>query len=227
MPNFFETYRQFPTWDIVTFSECRSQPQQITIDGNHKLFIARDSYAASGVGILVHERYSDDVSNFTQHSGRLCSLDLKLKIAIFRVFFIYAPHSGFPFVDFEQLMQELMDLASLANRNGFIVIVSGDFNTQLDVGPRGQLLRELSVVCHLRISNEIHDHMDFDDQWTFESSMGVRRQLDFILCSARVPTIAVEATRAIDMGSDHRAVKCIFAVGVPQHSKKRKKRVRG
>ena len=124
-------------------------------------------------------------------------------------------------------MHQVMDLASSAHRNGYVVIISGDFNTQLDVGPRGQLPRELSVICHLRITNEIHDGMDFDDHWTFESSMGVRRQIDFILCSARIPTIAVEATRAIDMGSDHRAVKSILNIGTPQQSRRRKKRVRG
>ena len=203
------------TWDIVTFSESRCPPQQIAIDGNHKLFVARGLYVAAGVGILVHARHADSVSNFTQYSVRLCSIDLKLQNASIRIFSIYAPHAGFPFADFEQLMHQVMDLASSAHRNGYVVIISGDFNTQLDNGPRGQLLRELSVICHLRITNEIHEDMDFDDHWTFESSMGVRRQIDFILCSARIPTITVEANRAIDMGSDHRAVKSMLFIGTP------------
>ena len=78
----------------------------------------------------------------------------------------------------------------------------------------------------MRIANEIVDDMNTSDHWTFESSMGERRQIDFILSSARIPIIAVEATRAIDMGSDHRAVKCVFEIGVPIIRKKRRKRIR-
>ena len=78
----------------------------------------------------------------------------------------------------------------------------------------------------MRIANEIVDAMTTTDHRTFESSMGERRQIDFILSSARIPIIAVEATRAIDMGSDHRAVKCVFEIGIPIIRKKRRKRIR-
>ena len=56
--------------------------------------------------------------------------------------------------------------------------------------------------------------------------MGVRRQLDFILASAKLPVITFEITRAIDMGSDHRAVKAIYHIGMPRQIKKKQKRVR-
>ena len=123
-------------------------------------------------------------------------------------------------------MHRTIDLITSAHSDGFICIVGGDFNAQLGVGPRGELLRQLSTICHLRIANEIVDDMNTSDHWTFESSMGERRQIDFILSSARIPIIAVEATRAIDMGSDHRAVKCVFEIGIPIIRKKRRKRIR-
>ena len=43
--------------------------------------------------------------------------------------------------------------------------------------------------------------------WTFESSMGIRRRLDYILVDKRIKIHAAEATNEINMGSDHRAVK--------------------
>ena len=42
--------------------------------------------------------------------------------------------------------------------------------------------------------------------------MGVRRQLDFILTSAKLPVVIVESIRTIDMGSDQRAVKAIYNI---------------
>ena len=55
----------------------------------------------------------------------------------------------------------------------------------------------------------------------------MRRQLEFILASAKLPIVIVEATRAIDTGSDHRAVKAIYHIGMPRQIKKKQKRVRG
>ena len=85
----------------------------------------------------------------------------------------------------------------------------------------------MSAICHLRIANELSDGADCFDIWMFESSMRVRRQLDFILTSAKLPVVIVETTRAIDMGSDHRAVKTIYHIGMPRQIKKKRKRVCG
>ena len=176
----------------------------------------------------MHKRYADIIVNFTQYSGvHLYSLDFVFARNKFRVFAICAPHADFPFRDFHDLMSLLTELAISAKKDGFIVIIGGDFNCQLDIGSRGEILRELSAICHLRIANEIHGDMTIEDHWTFESSMGIRRQLDFILCSARIPLLSTHSDRAIDMGSDHRAVKCIFKIGVPSRQKKRRRRVRG
>ena len=56
--------------------------------------------------------------------------------------------------------------------------------------------------------------------------MGVRRQLDFILASVKLPVVIVEATRAINMGSDHRRVKVIYHIGMPRQIQRKRKRVR-
>ena len=54
-------------------------------------------------------------------------------------------------------------------------MIGGDFNCQLDVKISGSSLREMSVICHLRITNELLDGADCSDVWMFESSIGVRR----------------------------------------------------
>ena len=215
------------TWDVITLCETRAPPREVVLDGNHKLFLARGEYITSGVGILVHQRYADVVSNFVAHSDRLCSVDIVVGKSKMRIFVIYVPHAGYPFPEFEHLIDLAMDLISKAHQLHFHVMIGGHFNCQLDVGIRGSRLREMCVICYLRIANELLDGADCSDIWTFESSMGVRRQLDFILASAKLPVIITEATRAIDMGSDHRAVKAVYHITMPRQIKKKQKRVRG
>ena len=45
------------------------------------------------------------------------------------------------------------------------------------------------------------------DDWTFESSMGVRRRLDFILASQNLVVQASGPSNKLNLGSDHRAVQ--------------------
>ena len=77
-------------------------------------------------------------------------------------------------------MDPAMDLISKAHQLHFQVMIGGDLNCRLDVGIRGSRLREMSVICHLRIANELVTGAICIDIWTFESSMEVRRHFDFI-----------------------------------------------
>ena len=64
-----------------------------------------------------------------------------------------------------------------AKRLHYKIIVGGDLNTELHVGHRGNLLDEFACMWRLQVANgENHD-----DSWTFCSSLGVRRTIDFIL----------------------------------------------
>ena len=54
------------TYDIVVFCDTRTKPQEVIVDDNHKLFLARESFIAAGVCILIHERHAEATSNFIQ-----------------------------------------------------------------------------------------------------------------------------------------------------------------
>ena len=71
-----------------------------------------------------------------------------------------------------------------ARRLQFGLVVGGDFNTQLHVGFRGSLLNDLVDRLELQIANDDVNHDPHKDTWTFESSMGVRRRIDFFCCLA-------------------------------------------
>lgn len=71
---------------------------------------------------------------------------------------------------------------------------------------RGQRLRELCSAFNVGILNESGEG-DSEDQWTFRSTCGVKRRIDFILASTTLTCKHAMATRFFDLGSDHRAVK--------------------
>ena len=84
-------------------------------------------------------------------------------------------------------------------------IIGGDFNTTLSWGPRMETLLSFSCDFNLHIANEQEDD-SMNDKWTFESSSGVRRQLDFILVGPGFDTFTLHASSELDLGSDHRSV---------------------
>jgi len=50
------------------------------------------------------------------------------------------------------------------------------------------------------------DNISFEERWTFQSCMGIKRQIDYIFCSANFIVKSSRSTNALDLGSDHRAV---------------------
>ena len=94
---------------------------------------------------------------------------------------------------------------SKAYRSRKRIIIGGDFNTQFDVGIRGVALRQFAEEFGLCITNTTDS--ETSTNWTFESSMGVRRRLDFILASRLLLVIESGPSDKLDLGSDHRAVQ--------------------
>ena len=99
------------------------------------------------------------------------------------------------------------------------VIIGGDFNTQWESGRRGELLSEMCDAFKLRLANE-------EDDWTFCSCMGVKRRIDFVLCSSGLQLLDSRASYAIDLGSDHRSVVASFDLQQRRWNKTAKKKIR-
>ena len=82
-------------------------------------------------------------------------------------------------------------------RKNYNVVIAGDFNTQWNVGRRGDMIREFS-----------HMFEQLPESWTFRSSTGIKRQIDFILFSSELCCETAGPVDVLDLGSDHRAVNC-------------------
>ena len=100
-------------------------------------------------------------------------------------------------------------MVSKTHRFGKRVIIGGDFNTQFGVGMRGTTLEQFAQEFGLCITNATNSETDTD--WTFESSMGVRRRLDFVLASDLLLVLESCPSDKLNLGSDHRAVQSILS----------------
>ena len=91
----------------------------------------------------------------------------------------------------------------------FVLIIGGDFNTVINLGPCGDLLNELMVMFDLQIDNS-DEFVGNEHQWTFCSYGGIKRRVDFVLHGPSMITTASAPSDFFDLCSDHRAVSAFF-----------------
>ena len=163
-------------WDIICFTESRAPTQDILLHGSHRLICSLSDSAqspASGVGILVHRKLRKRVIRKICINDRVMAIDLKLGGKVIRIISVYLPHSGMEdsWNYFQQCFDHIIDLLADAQTNHHSVVIGGDFNLQLGVGDRGQMLRDLCTQFYLDIVNGTNAD-DAADIWTYRSSSG-------------------------------------------------------
>ena len=89
------------------------------------------------------------------------------------------------------------------------IIIGGDFNLCLDVGRRGTSMTDLCQQFRLTVANG-SGLSSAAANWTFRSTLGVLRRIDYILYSPGISCENALATWDLDLGSDHRSVKASF-----------------
>ena len=63
----------------------------------------------------------------------------------------------------------------------------------------------------------------WEDEWTFQNSMGVRRKLDYIMISRSLHLVGSSASNQSNLGSDHKVVRSVIVTGTCRHNRTRKK----
>ena len=135
------------------------------------------------------------------------AIDLKIGEKLVRVVSVYMPHIGYGWQAFHQCFEDLSNLLMQAQDQGMHVIIGGDFNLNLDDSMRGSVMREFCHQFSMVIANGSGCDGD-DDVYSFISSIGTRRRIDYILISAIWELQDIKASNILDLGSDHR---CIYA----------------
>ena len=113
----------------------------------------------------------------------------------------------------------------------FGLIVGGDFNTVVNLCPRGDLLNDLMAMFDLQIA-DCEEFVGDEYQWIFCSPGGINhRRIDFVLHGASMITNASAPSDFFDLGSDHRAVSANLSIRLSALSmsvkRKRKRQVKG
>ena len=208
-------------WDIVLFSETRSALGTVRLDSGHVFLGSTPLSPAAGIGILLHEGHVSKLKLVKQISLRLMFADVVLSHGTVRFVAAYAPHSGYPRDVLNKFYEDLHACLEDARGKRFQLVVGGGFSTQLNTGFRGTLLQDVVETVDLTITNDDDNHICNMDTWTFESSCGLRRRIDFIMCSQEMRFTSAYATCNLDLGSDLRAVTVSLDLGF-QRSRDRK-----
>ena len=196
-------------WDVVLFSETRAAKGNVILDGGHALYTNIGDNAFAGVGILLHAKHVNKSNRIYNVSGRVLALDFVVNGKRVRSIAVYVPHCGYSAQALEETYEQLRCSVSEAQKSKRRIIIGGDFNTCLKFGTRGILLEQFSKEFGLCISNGTIP--ETNDDWTFRSSMGIKRRLDYILSSNSF-TIRESGPRdLLDLGSDHRVVRAVLA----------------
>ena len=174
--------------------------------GGHRLITQLGKNKYGGVAILIHERYADSIATIREFGERVLAVRIRDNSIKLTVISVYVPHAGYSVDDLHELYKKLRKATAWASSYSSRIIIGGDFNTQLDVGYRGKLLQDFANEYKLTIGNEQIGHQ-WDSTWTFYSSLGRKRQIDFILLGNGMNSLSVAATNNLCLGSDHRAVQ--------------------
>eukprot|EP00439_Symbiodinium_sp_Y106_P004000 s2119_g1.t1 len=212
-------------WEVVLFSETRRNSDHCQLARGHKLYSSSQQTVAAGVAILVNRRLLHGVIRVHVISDRLMFLDLQFGTRICRLISVYMPHAGYPHDDLCKMYDQLQWILADAHKRKYAFVNGGDFNTQWNVGLRGEMIREFSQMFGLCLANL----EQLPESWTFRSSAGIKRQIDFILfnselccetagavdVSYQTVRIAVEAPSDFASKHDELLGPCALAVVVP------------
>ena len=123
-----------------------------------------------------------------QISLRLMLADVVLSHGTVGFVAAYAPHSGYFRDVLNRLCEGLHACLESVRGKRFQLVVGEDLNR--------------------------HHHTCNVNTWTFETACGLRRRIDFIMCSQDMHFPSAHATCNVDLGLDHRAMTVSFELDV-------------
>ena len=98
----------------------------------------------------------------------------------------------------------------------------GDFNAEVYRGWRGERLKELLCEASLEACSDLA-RLGLENAWTFRSSLGRKRTIDYCLVPADFHVRSAKAINHLDLGSDHRAVQSELLLPFVQQRKPKEK----
>ena len=175
----------FLQWGFMCFPETRCSTEDIILSGGHRFISSLESTAVSGVAILVHSKHTEYVIGKHLVFDRVMAIDVKSGRKRTRIVAIYVPHAGVrrnAWEEFEAYLNNISMLALEATRLRMNVIIGGDFNISLNVGRRGECMKDFCRELNLQIANG-SGLSNNNTNWTFRNTLGTLCRIHYILYS--------------------------------------------
>ena len=105
--------------------------------------------SATGVAILLHRRWTDQVKKKICLHDRVMAIDLKLPHRMVRVLAVYLPNAwNYDLNYFQEIFMDIERLSMEGMDKGYALIIAGDFNLSLERGDRGAIMAEFCEQQH-------------------------------------------------------------------------------
>lgn len=227
-------------WDVVGICETRRKgaEKMRLIDSGNVLFCqGHTDKSQAGVGFLINKNIADRVTTFKGISERIISITLKLnknyKIQMIQV---YAPTSSYSDEEVEEFYHLVDD--TISTDSDTRTIIMGDFNAKVGLrgntselctgkfgsgtrNERGERLIEFATFKNLKIENTYFRKRP-TRRWTWRSPGDrVRNEIDYFLTNISENVKDVSTLNRVNIGSDHRVVRCKLHINTAKERLKR------
>ncbi|XP_056645027.1 craniofacial development protein 2-like [Diorhabda sublineata] len=212
--------------DICALSETKKKGKGNSKYGNYILIYSgknKNERATSGVGLLLHESYENQISNIIYVNDRILQVTINLqKSRPTHIISIYAPDSSKTQADidiFYQTLQTVLD--GIPNHDEIIIL--GDFNARIGdelipgiknrfnaetINESGEKMIQLCILNELRINNTFYPHKP-QHKYTFENTRGHKSTIDYIITNKNIHPTRIQDTRSLtsaNAGTNHQLV---------------------
>ena len=225
--------------DICGISETKKKGQGTSKYGEFTLIYsgkAKQERAHSGVGILLHGKYTQSIEDIEYINDRLLKISIKMGNITTHLISTYALDISKPTAETENFYQQLQNVVDNINAKHKIIVL-GDLNARIgnDVIPgikqknneeiineNGEALIDFCSRNELRINNTYFPHKD-QHKYTFNNNRGQRSMIDFIITNRTITPSQVLDVRALtsaNLGTDHNLVLCKMLLERPQRNRK-------
>ena len=214
-------------WDAILINESwrAEREEHDTLDQGHIWLGSGGTAGTRGVGILLHKRWSRYIHRWRAIDERIGLLELNISSVKISLVVVYMPHCGYQDADIQVVYDKLEALHEEARKKKRIFIFGGDWNAEVRsaeddpaVGKysnaignaRGDWLRRWATSEKLVLANTLFKKR-WGRLWT-HLQHNRARIIDYMGVDIKHRNLIQDAgaSKHVDLGSDHRAVKLVL-----------------
>lgn len=231
--------------DLLAVTETKKKGNGTLLLGRSKhMFYSGVSIgqrAATGVALIVSNKWMDNIEAWSFKSERLISVDMILEKEKTRIIVAYAPNENAPQHEKDKFFEDAQELIDEV-QNKREIIIMGDLNARVGkdielaanvIGPEGEetlsengeYLIDLCVRNNLKITNTFFPHKEIHKITRTEESKQEKSIIDYIIVSNKLMrnVLDTRVKRGAEIFSDHRLLVSKLRFRPPTKFKNKKR----